>query len=63
MPLFDRKCTACNQVTEHLEKSSDNSAKDCAVCGSKSTAQRMIAKTSFTLSGSGWYKDSYSKSK
>jgi len=63
MPLFDRKCSACNQITEALEKSSEDSAKDCSICGSKHSATRIIAKTSFTLSGSGWYKDAYSKGK
>jgi putative FmdB family regulatory protein len=62
MPLFDRKCTACNQTTEKLESSSDSSTKDCSICGGKNTAYRTISRTSFTLSGSGWYKDSYSKS-
>jgi len=63
MPLFDRKYTACNQITEHLERSAETSDKDCVICGSKNTSQRIITKTSFVLSGSGWYKDSYSKSK
>jgi putative FmdB family regulatory protein len=63
MPLYEYQCTECNQVTEKLESYSEPSVKDCTACGGKSTAYRLIARTSFTLSGSGWYKDSYNKSK
>jgi len=60
--MYDRKCSNCNQISESLEKYSETDAKDCKICGSKKTFVRIITKTSFTLAGSGWYKDSYSKS-
>lgn len=61
MPLYEYQCTTCQQITEKLESYSESSVKDCSSCGGKNTAYRLIARTSFTLSGSGWYKDSYSK--
>ena len=61
MPLFDYKCSVCNQTIELLENYSNNSDKDCIVCGGKNTAQRIkTLKTSFALTGSGWAKDNYS---
>ena len=61
--LFEYKCNKCNREIEKLEHYSAPSIKDCEICGSKLSMHRLIARTSFTLSGSGWYKDSYNKSK
>lgn len=61
--LFEYQCSICKTVTEKLEHYSAPTVKDCEMCKSKSASHRMIARTSFMLSGSGWCRDSYSKSK
>lgn len=59
MPLYERVCQTCNHTTETLEPYTDTKLKDCPSCGSLVSMDRVIARTSFTLSGSGWCKDSY----
>lgn len=59
MPLYVYECRVCKQPTEKLELHSAETVRDCDICGSIKSAQRVIAPTSFTLAGAGWYKDSY----
>lgn len=63
MACFEYKCDRCNQVTEKLEHYSAPTVRDCDVCGSKDSAHRILSQSSFSLDGSGWYKQSYSKAK
>lgn len=59
MPLFVYECKVCKQGVEKLESYTTDTVKDCDICGSTKSAYRVIARTSFTLAGSGWCKDSY----
>jgi putative FmdB family regulatory protein len=61
MPLYEYFCDACKQTTEKLEKYSEQSVRNCEVCGSERSARRVISRTSFALDGSGWYKQAYTK--
>lgn len=60
MPMFEYRCTECGHVEEHLMSMSDNIDKiECWDCGADSKKQ--ISRSSFTLTGGGWYASGYSK--
>lgn len=59
MPLFDFKCTSCEEVQECLVSSSEVKEVQCKVCGQKAIQQISAPNTIF--SGGGWYSDSYEK--
>lgn len=59
MPIYEYTCKSCGKNFETMQKISEPPVAPCPKCGD--TADRMISRTSFTLKGSGWYKDGYSK--
>ena len=59
MPMYEYQCTACTNITEELNYI-DKATIVCPVCNN--TAERLISLSSFTLKGSGWYKDGYTNS-
>jgi len=61
MPIYEYSCKSCGKQFECMQKISEPPVAPCPKCGA--TADRMISHTSFTLKGSGWYKDGYSKEK
>jgi len=56
MPMYEYQCTVCTHITEELNPT-DKHIIQCPVCDSQ--AERIISLSSFTLKGSGWYKDGY----
>jgi len=54
MPLYEYRCTHCNEETELLQKMSDAPATTCPHCH-KDNLVKQISSTSFQLKGSGWY--------
>ena len=60
MPIYEYLCKSCGKQFETMQKISEPPVAPCPKCGD--TADRMISRTSFSLKGSGWYKDGYSKS-
>lgn len=67
MPIYEFKCTECENIDELILKSSkieDNQTKKCTECGCDSV--KIVSSNSFKLSGSGWasdrYQGSYAKS-
>ena len=61
MPIYEYACKSCGEHFECMQKISEPPIAPCPKCGD--TADRTISQTSFTLKGSGWYKDGYSKEK
>lgn len=61
MPIYEYVCKSCGKHFETMQKISEPPIAPCPKCGD--TADRAISRTSFTLKGSGWYKDGYSKQK
>ena len=54
MPIYEFKCTECENVSERTKKMSDDkSSEKCELCGNKMTQQ--IARCNFHLKGTGWY--------
>lgn len=60
MPIYEFKCTECENVEEHLMRLSDPPPAACGKCGSPMS--KLISQTSFALKGSGWYVTDYKKS-
>ena len=54
MPLYEYRCTHCNQSTELLQKMSDEPAKTCPHCH-KDQLVKQVSSPSFQLKGNGWY--------
>ena len=59
MPLYSYRCDTCHTTTEILAKMSDPPPKICATCGAEGTMRKLLARTSFKLKGSGWYRQGY----
>tara|TARA_B100001094_G_scaffold51531_1_gene47021 strand:+ start:2599 stop:2799 length:201 start_codon:yes stop_codon:yes gene_type:complete len=59
MPIYKFKCDCCGYEFTVIRKMSDDGEVICENCGSNLT-NKMLARTSFSLKGSGWYKDGYS---
>lgn len=57
MPIYEYRCTKCEQVTEALQKVSDPPLRRCPSCGAK--LEKLISRTSFQLKGGGWYAEGY----
>lgn len=60
MPIYEYKCTKCENIFSKLESiSSEEKVKDCPECGSNSN--RIMSQTSFKLKGDGWFDSGYTK--
>lgn len=60
MPLYDCQCSDCDNEEEQLLKREDEPT-NCEVCGGKMVRKKIQGSTSFTLLGTGWAFDGYSK--
>lgn len=61
MPLYEYNCTGCGKNEEKLQSMSAPQNHDCPFCGVASGMKRMLSAPSFSLTGSGWYAQGYSK--
>jgi putative FmdB family regulatory protein len=61
MPMYEYQCEACGNNFELKQKFSDEPATECPQCGG--AIKKLISQTAFTLKGSGWYAEGYSKGK
>lgn len=57
MPIYEYKCHQCGEITEILQKFSDNPLTKCPACGGK--VSKIISNCTFHLKGSGWYVTDY----
>ena len=58
MPIYVYSCEKCShRATEHRAISERDSELKCPVCGGE--MKRRVAKNSFALAGTGWFKDGY----
>jgi putative FmdB family regulatory protein len=56
MPIYEYQCETCGEVTEKLQKFSDQPLRTCRCGGNLS---KLISRSSFQLKGSGWYVTDY----
>lgn len=59
MPIYEYKCGSCGNVVEVIQKMSDARLTTCETCSGP--LEKLLSRTSFQLSGGGWYKSGYSK--
>ena len=57
MPVYEYKCTRCDQQFEVMQKINDAPLTVCSKCGGE--LKKLITSTSFVLKGSGWYVTDY----
>lgn len=57
MPIYEYKCTKCNEQFEVNQRMSDPLLTECRVCGGK--LRKLITSSSFVLKGGGWYVTDY----
>ena len=60
MPIYEYKCTKCDQTIEIMQKITDAPLSVCNSCGGE--LKKLITSTSFVLKGSGWYVSDYPSS-
>lgn len=61
MPIYEYRCTTCNNEFEALQKISDEPVKTCPACGGE--VKKLISHSAFHLKGSGWYATDFSGKK
>ena len=59
MPIYEYHCPRCGTF-ETIRRITEASLKRCPTC--KSKVERMVSRTSFILTGSGWYATDYGRS-
>lgn len=59
MPVYEYKCSSCDETFEMQRKFSDPPLAECPRCGS-GPVEKLVSLNSFALKGSGWYKSDYS---
>ena len=59
MPIYEYKCTECNEVFEYFQSISDKELKTCTLCGKKDGLSKIISSSGFRLKGSGWYETDF----
>jgi putative FmdB family regulatory protein len=57
MPVYEYKCTDCDNQFEIMQKITDDPLTICGSCGGE--LKKLITNTSFVLKGSGWYVTDY----
>ena len=60
MPIYEYECKFCNYNFEIVQKITDNPKRKCPECHKKNALKKLISSTTFTLKGTGWFKDGYS---
>ena len=58
MPIYEYKCSGCDELIEVLQKMSDDPLVDCPSCeGGKLT--KKVSAAAFRLKGGGWYETDF----
>ncbi|MBI5409779.1 MAG: zinc ribbon domain-containing protein [Nitrospirae bacterium] len=57
MPIYEYRCTNCDEEFEVMQKINDAPLTECKECGGE--LKKLITNTSFVLKGSGWYVTDY----
>lgn len=60
MPLYEYRCSKCNNNFEVLQKINEEPLTKCLYCQGK--VEKLVSVSSFQLKGSGWYVNDYKKS-
>ena len=58
MPIYEYQCQSCDQLTEALQKISDEPLLECPHCG-ESALKKKVSAAAFRLKGGGWYETDF----
>lgn len=59
MPIYEYRCEACGEISEHFLRSrSEQEPTTCKHC-SAGPLERLISRSAFHLKGNGWYTTDY----
>jgi putative FmdB family regulatory protein len=58
MPIYEYQCQACDQVTDFLQKMSDEPLRTCPECN-EDALKKLVSAPRFRLAGSGWYETDF----
>ena len=59
MPLYEYRCEKCEEISETIQKFSDEPLTTCEACGGK--LERLLSASAIQFKGSGWYVNDYGK--
>lgn len=62
MPLYEYKCSVCEQVREVLQKF-DDPAPECTCTEEPKPMEKVLSLGNFSLKGPGWFSDGYTGKK
>jgi len=62
MPIYEYVCTACNHEMEVIQKMTDEPLQQCPSCHQQ-TLKKLISRSGFRLTGSGWYETDFKNKK
>jgi putative FmdB family regulatory protein len=57
VPIYEYKCTKCENIDEHFMRHTDPHPSGCLKC--HSPVEKIVSQTSFALKGGGWYVTDY----
>ncbi|MCU0285903.1 MAG: zinc ribbon domain-containing protein [Acidobacteria bacterium] len=57
MPLYEYRCSKCNNRFEVLQKINEEPLTECLYC--QGQVEKLVSLSSFQLKGSGWYVNDY----
>ncbi len=59
MPLYEYQCRSCGNVSEVIQRLSDDPLSTCGECGGE--LKKLVSAHAFQFKGSGWYVTDYGK--
>lgn len=59
MPIYEFKCSSCQNISEFLLKISENYPTECPNCHKNGGLEKILSSTNFHLKGGGWFNDAY----
>ncbi len=54
MPIYEYRCENCGEISEFIQKFSDEPKTKCPHC-EQDQLKKQVSSTSFQLKGTGWY--------
>ena len=59
MPIYEYRCSACNDEFEVTQRITDDPLRECPKC--HGSVEKLISHSSFILKGTGWYQTDYAR--
>lgn len=59
MPIYEYRCTSCQDEFEVIQKMNDRPLRRCKKCSG--SLEKQISRAAFQLKGDGWFSSGYSK--